>query len=220
MWGRSEAALSRCTQSLMSRAAVLAASATAALAGYAYTQPDPAQQARDVLGTAVRTGRVLRWAGASAYHFQCLQWASSASERTNAAAAGDQAAVSPHQQAALALFHQQCAAELSAVCRQNGGVYVKAAQFASNLSAVPAAYRDELGQLVDDCHPVALSAVRAVIQSELGQPIEAIFRRFDEVPVAAASLAQVRPSLQLLRPCLPCCTRGVGMCRRMGCAGA
>ena len=77
------------------------------------------------------------------------------------------------------------------MCRQNGGIYVKAAQFASNLLSVPEEYRAELGTLLDDCRPVPLHEIRALVEAETGRPLEASFASFSPEAVAAASLAQV-----------------------------
>ena len=49
----------------------------------------------------------------------------------------------------------------------------------------------DLLRLQDALPPVPFPAIRAQIQSALGQPIEALFSRFDEEPVGAASIAQV-----------------------------
>jgi len=49
----------------------------------------------------------------------------------------------------------------------------------------------DLLRLQDALPPVPFPAIRAQIQSALGRPIEALFARFDEEPVGAASIAQV-----------------------------
>jgi aarF domain-containing kinase len=77
------------------------------------------------------------------------------------------------------------------VCCQNGGIYVKAAQFASNLLTIPEDYRVELGRLMNCCKPISMPEVRALIEAETGKPLEATYAWVSEQPVAAASLAQV-----------------------------
>ena len=39
--------------------------------------------------------------------------------------------------------------------------------------------------------PVAFETVKKVVEAELGKPLSAAFRTFDEEPLAAASVAQV-----------------------------
>ena len=80
------------------------------------------------------------------------------------------------------------------VCKQNGGVYIKAAQFATNLTAVPPEYRTTMSSLLDECNSVPFDSIRRVIERELRLPLTAVFSSIDEVPVAAASLAQVTSS--------------------------
>ena len=48
---------------------------------------------------------------------------------------------SPEYQAALKEAHQQCADRLVSLCSQNGGIYVKAAQFVSSIQTTPIEYR-------------------------------------------------------------------------------
>ncbi|GHD38983.1 putative protein kinase UbiB [Thalassobaculum fulvum] len=49
----------------------------------------------------------------------------------------------------------------------------------------------DLTMLQDRLPPFAPATARATLESELGAPVDALFARFDEVPVAAASIAQV-----------------------------
>ncbi len=50
---------------------------------------------------------------------------------------------------------------------------------------------DDLGRLVDHMPPYSAAQARRTIETELGQPVEALFESFDDVPIAAASIAQV-----------------------------
>ncbi|HKT75219.1 MAG TPA: 2-polyprenylphenol 6-hydroxylase, partial [Sphingobium sp.] len=50
---------------------------------------------------------------------------------------------------------------------------------------------DDLLRLQDALPPVPFPIVRAQIEQSFGRPLEAIYSRFDEVPVGAASIAQV-----------------------------
>ena len=49
----------------------------------------------------------------------------------------------------------------------------------------------DLSQLQDRLPPFPADRARATVAAELGQPLEALFRSFDDAPVAAASIAQV-----------------------------
>jgi ubiquinone biosynthesis protein len=56
---------------------------------------------------------------------------------------------------------------------------------------LPPEYVAELAKLRDRVAPVPAEVIREVIEREFGQPIEAIFARFDDEPLAAASIGQV-----------------------------
>src|SRR5712692_9288525 len=49
----------------------------------------------------------------------------------------------------------------------------------------------DLSSLQDRLPPFPATEARATIESELGQPVEFLYRRVDDTPVAAASIAQV-----------------------------
>lgn len=49
----------------------------------------------------------------------------------------------------------------------------------------------ELSKLQDRIEPFNTPEARRMIEAELGQPIDVIFSEFSELPIAAASLAQV-----------------------------
>ena len=88
--------------------------------------------------------------------------------------------------------HEQFAEDLYQLAVGLRGLYVKTGQFAGTRSDVfPAAYIRSLSRLQDHVPPRQFSTIRATVESELGRPIEQLFARFDEAPLAAASLAQV-----------------------------
>jgi ubiquinone biosynthesis protein len=73
-----------------------------------------------------------------------------------------------------------------------GATWVKVGQFLSGRAdLLPPAYIEELTKLLDDAPPVAIGEVREVILRELGAPVESLYARFDEVPIASASIGQV-----------------------------
>lgn len=80
-----------------------------------------------------------------------------------------------------------------ALCRANGGFYIKAAQYASTLS-VPQPYVDALGSLQDRAVQSPAAAVRRVVREAVGgeEASAELLAGVDlEQPVGCASLAQV-----------------------------
>jgi ubiquinone biosynthesis protein len=53
----------------------------------------------------------------------------------------------------------------------------------------------ELTRLQDQVPPVPFAAVRRTVESDFGRPLDSIFERFDETPLAAASVAQVHAAV-------------------------
>ena len=88
--------------------------------------------------------------------------------------------------------HRQAAQRLLDLCRHNKGVYIKVGQHIANLDyIVPPEYIHVLSSLFDDTPPTSLDDVRTVIRQDLGADPEDLFDRFEPVPMASASLAQV-----------------------------
>ncbi len=72
------------------------------------------------------------------------------------------------------------------------GPFAKVGQFASlRVDVLPPAVREALAGLRDRVPPLPFPWVRAVIEGELGAPLEACFATFDPDPLGAASIAQV-----------------------------
>jgi ubiquinone biosynthesis protein len=79
-----------------------------------------------------------------------------------------------------------------ALCHRLGATFIKVGQIASTRGdLLPPELVEELSTLRDRVPPFPFAAARRVIEQSLGRPLEAIFARFDPVPVAAASVAQV-----------------------------
>lgn len=73
-----------------------------------------------------------------------------------------------------------------------GPTYVKMGQIVSSQSsALPTDWARELARLQSDVKPFSIDEAAQVIEEELGRPADKLFDRFEPVPLAAASLAQV-----------------------------
>ncbi len=83
---------------------------------------------------------------------------------------------------------EQLADDLEAM----GPTYVKLGQvLSSRPDLLPEAYLKALARLQDDVKPFPYEEVRRIVEEELGARLSKAFSRFDEVPIAAASLGQV-----------------------------
>ncbi len=79
----------------------------------------------------------------------------------------------------------------AAAGRLRGGV-AKLGQLAScRPDLIGPIWASELAKLQEEVPPVDVASIRARIEAELGKPIAELFATFDDVPLAAASLAQV-----------------------------
>jgi ubiquinone biosynthesis protein len=73
-----------------------------------------------------------------------------------------------------------------------GLTYVKLGQYlAMRFDILPPEVCRELGKLFDDVGPMPLERAYALIEEELGAPVDELFAEFDPEPLAAASVAQV-----------------------------
>jgi len=89
-------------------------------------------------------------------------------------------------------FHQQRATRLVESLARLGPTFVKFGQvFAGRNDLLAEPYVVALGTLTDRVPPVPLAEIRRVIVESYGRTPEELFERFDEAPIAAASLGQV-----------------------------
>ena len=73
-----------------------------------------------------------------------------------------------------------------------GPIFVKFGQLLSTRrDLLPADIADELAKLQDQVPPFPSAQAMALLESAYGKPLREVFRRFDESPVASASVAQV-----------------------------
>jgi len=73
-----------------------------------------------------------------------------------------------------------------------GPSFIKLGQaLATRSDLIGEAVADDLAALQDRMPPFPAEIARAIVAEELGRPLEQVFAAFDDVPVAAASIAQV-----------------------------
>src|SRR5690606_18662327 len=73
-----------------------------------------------------------------------------------------------------------------------GPTYIKLGQIISSGEGIfPAELVAEFRKCRDQVPPEPFTAVRGVVEEDLGQPLEAVFARFEPVPLASASIAHV-----------------------------
>lgn len=88
-------------------------------------------------------------------------------------------------------LHLRNAERVKIAILQLNGLFIKIGQMLSILSNfLPEAFQKPLAELQDKIPPRSFDQVRERIIRELGQPPETLFARFDETPLAAASIGQ------------------------------
>ncbi len=81
---------------------------------------------------------------------------------------------------------------LRKVFEELGGAFIKLAQFLSiRPDLIPIEYVKEFEKLQDRVPSFSSEEVKRIIESELKKPLKDIFKKFDDKPIASASIAQV-----------------------------
>ncbi|TKJ17290.1 hypothetical protein CEE44_02020 [Candidatus Woesearchaeota archaeon B3_Woes] len=81
---------------------------------------------------------------------------------------------------------------LRKVFEELGGAFVKLAQFLSvRPDLIPMDYVREFEKLQDKVPPIHLEEAKQIVESEFKKPLKDVFKKFDGVPIASASIAQV-----------------------------
>ncbi len=84
------------------------------------------------------------------------------------------------------------AEHVRAALEELGTTFIKLGQIMSTREdLLPPAYIKELSKLQDRVPPVPTDGIRTVIEESFGRPVEALFKSFDDEPLAAASIGQV-----------------------------
>jgi ubiquinone biosynthesis protein len=82
--------------------------------------------------------------------------------------------------------------KVRALLEDLGPTFIKIGQLlGTRPDLVPAPFVEEFRNLYDKTKPTPFPQVREQIESELGKPLEHVFRDFEEEPVASASIGQV-----------------------------
>lgn len=73
-----------------------------------------------------------------------------------------------------------------------GATYVKLGQFvASSPTVFPEEYVLEFQNCLDSTPTVSFETVKTIVEADLGKPLSEVYSKFDETPLASASVAQV-----------------------------
>ncbi len=87
-------------------------------------------------------------------------------------------------------------ARLRLALQELGPIYVKFGQILSTRrDLLPTDIAEELAQLQEQVPPFPDSEARAIIEQELGKPLEQLFTSFEAQPMASASIAQVHAAV-------------------------
>ncbi|XP_059286895.1 uncharacterized protein LOC132040281 isoform X2 [Lycium ferocissimum] len=87
--------------------------------------------------------------------------------------------------------HEFAAEKIYNMCSDLGGFFLKVAQIIGKPDLAPAAWVRRLVTLCDQAPATPYNVIKAVLEKELSQNVDALFERFDVDPLGSASIAQV-----------------------------
>ena len=94
------------------------------------------------------------------------------------------------------LFYTRIGKKMYNLCSKNKGIFIKFAQYISNLERIiPHEITSILKELQDKCPAYKIEAVELVLREELGNNWRDFIKEIDDEPVGAASLAQVHKGI-------------------------
>ncbi|KAF2418789.1 ABC1 family protein [Tothia fuscella] len=94
--------------------------------------------------------------------------------------------------ALLSSCHKRCALRTLSAMQANGSIFIKLGQHLSSLNyLLPPEWCDTFIPLQDKCPVSPLASIEEMCLKDTGQPLSHFFTEFEEVPIGAASLAQV-----------------------------
>jgi ubiquinone biosynthesis protein len=94
--------------------------------------------------------------------------------------------------AALEALHARNAARFYRTSCEQGGAFLKLGQMLSaRPDLLPRSWIREMSKLQDQAPAVAFEQIRLIVEEDLGAPLGELFERFEEEPIAAASIGQV-----------------------------
>lgn len=97
--------------------------------------------------------------------------------------------ITPEKQA---IRRKQQAIWIRETLLQLGPTFIKVGQlFSTRADIFPIEYVDELSKLQDKVPACSYEQAKAIIEADLGKPIHQLYKTFDPIPLAAASLGQV-----------------------------
>jgi ubiquinone biosynthesis protein len=87
---------------------------------------------------------------------------------------------------------QSVAERLKSAFEELGPTFVKLGQLLSTRpDVIPENFIEEFTKLQDDVLPISFESIKAVVEQELGKPLDQLYATFNVEPLAAASISQV-----------------------------
>lgn len=106
------------------------------------------------------------------------------------------AKLTPHVKARLSHQQETTPRLVKETLEALGPTFVKLGQLLSSRSdLIPKRYCDEFKTLQDGVSPLPFAVIKGVVESELQQPLQSLFKRFEEKPLAVALISQVHKAV-------------------------